>query len=770
MSANLLLVAAFVATQVTSYEYDELGRLIAERSGAEKKLVARYAYDADGRRTEVTNGKGETTRLTYDALGRVATSTDPMGGVTKFTYDPADRVTSVTDPRGLVTTYKYNGFGDLLELDSPDTGKTTHVYSPEGLRERTTRNDGSTLVFDYDGAGRVTKVTGGADQRTFAYDTCGAGFLCEAKTLRSGVLQAATRFTFTPYGQMLTRVDTAQGVEDTTRYQYDAFGRLAMLTYPGGLSVGYGYTLGRITSMTASHGGTTQTVLSDVRYRPFGGPESWTYGNGLQRRYDVDDNGRLFGISATDMTAGKVKQSLTYGFDGADRINAITNGAGPPTTQTFGYDANGRLASDAISQQSGHALAFDANGNRTRHTWGGGTEQHAIDPHSNRLLAISGTSNPARHHVYDYDLRGNRISDTTSGVTTQFAYDAFNRIKQVSRPKDVEVCEQYGTCRTLEAGTTTYAVNALDQRVAKSGLSGATRFVFGDQTRLLAEHGTSGWTHYVWFGGELVSMLTPSNSTILTWYEDLPITLSHPGLKYVHNDHLGRPEVVTSGYKVDLWRARNYAFDRNVSLDLIGGLNLGFSGQHYDAESDLWSNGFRTLDLKAGRYTQPDPLGMVAGVNPYAYVEGNPVNAIDPLGLETCLLTTIGPGGIRDHAAIYTSRGDGGGPALYDPAGSFAAANGGGSGEIVVGEAASKAAFAAHHRSQTVESTCKDTSAAEESRIINRAMQLADTYGITPAGDCAIRSSDVLNGLPSFPNVESGTFWPGNLLRQIKGP
>lgn len=51
------------------------------------------------------------------------------------------------------------------------------------------------------------------------------------------------------------------------------------------------------------------------------------------------------------------------------------------------------------------------------------------------------------------------------------------------------------------------------------------------------------------------------------------------------------------------------------------------------AETGLHYNWHRHYDPAIGRFTQPDPIGLIDGPNRYAYVKNDPMQLVDPTGL-----------------------------------------------------------------------------------------------------------------------------------------
>lgn len=118
----------------------------------------------------------------------------------------------------------------------------------------------------------------------------------------------------------------------------------------------------------------------------------------------------------------------------------------------------------------------------------------------------------------------------------------------------------------------------------------------------------------------------------------LCVSTAHSKVTYLHSNPWGSIVAATNESGVQLWvkRYTPYGTESEASGTVSdSGANHGFATHEVDKETGLVYMKARYYDPAVGRFVSEDPLGFDGGgFNYYGYVGNNPLNGIDPLGLQ----------------------------------------------------------------------------------------------------------------------------------------
>jgi RHS repeat-associated protein/uncharacterized repeat protein (TIGR02543 family) len=571
--------------------------------------ITTYQYDANGNLTQITDPLGRIRQVQYDALNQPVRQLEPhptiigsTQGQIDTTYDSLGQIKSITDPRNLTTSYSIDALGNVSQQTSPDTGITLSDHDAAGNLITSTDARGQVAQYRYDSLNRISQIAYNDDTVSYTWDSCinGIGRLCSVSNAASSL-----SYRYDPHGRITQKNQTTGGVPLTVSHSYNAAGQRIQTVTPGGQTLDYQWSGGRLAALWVNG----QPVLSQITYEPDGPVNGWVWGNNQPSERFYDLTGRPVIISLGVDAKTQQPSSRTYGYDAAGRLTTALDDSNPQLNQHYLYDELDHLTSGERGEpvQSRTDYNYDLSGNRIGKTQDNTIVTNGtIDPSSNRLQSQSG----AQAVNYSYDPAGSLTGDGT----VRYTYNAAGRRISV-------------TAANLNAR---YTYNALGQRVSKTVNGATTQYAYDEQGHLTGEYDSAGQLlqEILWLGDLPVAVLKPATGPAVT-----------PDLYYLHADHLGTPRKITRpGDNKVVWAWESEAFGASLPDQNPSGLgnfvfNLRFPGQYDDQETGLFYNGFRDYDPSTGRYGESDPIGLAGGINTYAYAGGNPVNAVDPLGL-----------------------------------------------------------------------------------------------------------------------------------------
>ena len=707
-----------------------------------------FQYKTNGQPASTTNAKQETTQLFYTGT-RLTSVQSPLGARVTIGYDGFDRPAVVTDQDNLTTTVKYDNLHRPTLVTYPDNTTSEIVYNrldAEYVRDRKNRwsrtihdvlgkpvvvqeADGATTYLEWCRCGKLQRILSPTGQLSqFEYNAQGQ-LLARSYGNDGGTV----RFTYDAAGRLATQADAKRQV---TQFAYHPDGMLRRISYPEAAvftpSVDYTYDslFPRVTGMSDGTGATAYAYhpyatgqLGAGQLASIDGPlpnDTITYGydelgrvltravNGAASSVTYDAQGRVttavnplgtFAYGYDGLTdrllslgrTGGVTTALSYVLsNGEVRLNSLTNSAGTSIVSRFsyGYDLDGLITSlgrdfsgkpssswsfgyDAVDQLTGAKLsgtppapqtatfawAYDGARNRISEGRDGGFSAFTIGQ-SNRLLTTRpGGPVPLRGTVSE--PAAVTINGAAAQPTGPNSFQSQIQLPQSGATLTVQATDASGNAAVksyrLEGGGTyrefTYDDNgnmltgarreftwdAADRLVAIT--DGQRRVSFGYDglgrrvSITVSAAGVTSRRQFIWDGAEIVEERDATGATVVRRFYPQGFVRGTSNFYYTR-DHLGSVREVVNSANAVVSRYDYSPYGERVVVGTEGEkADFGYAGYLYQAETKLNLTWYRAYDPSIGRWISRDPIGEEGGINLYGYVGNNPSTYTDPLGL-----------------------------------------------------------------------------------------------------------------------------------------
>ena len=417
-------------------------------------------------------------------------------------------------------------------------------------------------------------------------------------------------------------------------------GLLLSLTQGSNYSESYVYdSLNRLASLTRTID-TSNSYQTQYQYNTANQLTLEIYPSGKRVRMNHDSRGRMSGVDKVSSTGTVLTSYISsIAYNQASQVTSAT--IGDPTnnlSEVYSYSTDGRLqlsnqrvvknGTDLMNQSYNYQAAAGSSG------------VGSVAGNSGQLMAMTATiSGVAKNQSYSYDTVGRLKSASGWGGWTQnYSYDRWGNRTAVAGTNSQTVGIQTATNRISSVNSVNYMYDAAGElksdgqhsyqydgegRIAKVDLGATATYSYDTANRRVKSVTQAGTTYYVWEGSQVIAEYSNAQQS------------GTGGVRYYHQDRLST-RMITNESGAVVGTQDHLPYGEDIGTSGVPEKHR-FTTYERDAESGTDYAMNRQYSYVSGRFNRPDPvpgsLGSPQSWNRYVYAQNDPVNLIDPLGL-----------------------------------------------------------------------------------------------------------------------------------------